>query len=606
MAARLIAEAGPIDGQIIALIEDEEWTLGRDPDLATVLLEDATVSREHLRIRLTTGGFLAENLSETNPTLLNGQPMTAPHLLEEGDLLQVGTSRFQYTTIEEKAPIPQTPREEERLSPPDEEEEHYETLYEEISEEEIPLTAEVSHEGLGRWLLKVVSGPNAGAELSLQKGRPYLIGTDAGSCDVVFHDLSVSRQHARLQVGLNEELTIEDLHSRNGVIINGQKAEGRVLLQGNAMVALGTTHFLVIDREGAAETVISALPPPAPKLPQPEWTEAAQAAELPPFAPEGAAAAFALEREVKRQAQPILSGGMILLIIVALSLLTVVVVATLSLFSTSQVQVTPTDYNKEIQSALQGFKGVRYTFNPATGSLFLMGHVLTPVDKSELLYNLQALNFIAETDDNVVVDQYIWQETNQLLAKNPDWTGVSMHSTQPGVFVIGGYLQTRQQAASLADYLRLSFPYVDQLENQVVVEEVLLDDIQATLQNAGLYGVTPQLSNGELTLTGNISPDETSKLKQTVAELQQTPGVRVIRNFVVVVQPQDAVTDISSKYKVTGYSTHDNATVNVLINGQILSRGDTLDGMTLVSIQSNAVYFEKDGVKYRIDYSQQQ
>jgi type III secretion system YscD/HrpQ family protein len=597
MAARLIAEAGPIDGQIISLTEDEEWTFGRDPDLSTIVLEDATVSREHLRIRLTTGGYLAENLSETNPTLLNGQPMATPHLLEEGDLFQVGLSRFQYTTIKEEAPIAHLPQEEDADLPLSEEG-HYETFYEEVREEELPLTAQVSHEGLGRWLVKVVSGPNTGAELSLHKGRPYLLGTDAGSCDIVFHDLSVSRQHARLWVSDEEELSIEDLHSRNGVAVNGQRIAGKVLLQGNSMVALGTTHFIVIDREGAAETVISTLPP-APRA-EPARVES-------PYTPSPAGAgvaALVIEEEPAGRAKPILSGGTILLIIVALSLLTVVVVATLSLFTSKQIEVAPHDANKEIQTALKPFPGVRFSFNPATGNLFLMGNVLTPVDKSELLYNLQGLTFVVELDDNIVVDQYIWQETNQLLGKNPDWTGVSMYATEPGHFVIRGYLQTRQQAASLADYLRLSFPYVDQLENQVVVEEVLMGDIESTLQNAGLYQVTSQLSNGDLALSGTITTDETKALKQVIGELQQTPGVRTIRNFVVVVQPQNAVVNISDKYRVTGYSTHENATVNVLINGQILSRGDLLDGMTIVSITCNAVYLEKDGMKYKIDYSQ--
>lgn len=598
MTARLIAEAGPIDGQVISLTQDEEWTFGRDPDLSTIVLEDATVSREHLRIRLTTGGYLAENLSETNPTLLNGQPMATPHLLEEGDLFQVGLSRFQYTTIEEEAPIAPLPDEELQGIHPSEEE-HYETLYEEMAEEDFPLTAQVSHEGLGRWLLKVVSGPNTGAELSLQKGRPYLLGTDAGSCDIVFHDLSVSRQHARLWVSGEEILSVEDLHSRNGVVVNGQKIEGKVVLQGNTMVALGTTQFIVIDREGASETVISTLPPTR----QPEPAPIETAAYAPPPI-EGAAARLIIEEEGIERVKPILTGGTILVIIVALSLLTVVVVATLSLFTSNQVEVAPTDANKEIQTALRPFPGVRFSFNAATGNLFLMGHVLTPVDKSELLYNLQALPFIAELEDNIIVDQYIWLETNQLLAKNPEWTGVSMYATDPGRFVIRGYLQTRQQAASLADYLRLSFPYVDQLENQVVVEEVLVDDIQSTLQNADLYQVTSQLSNGDLVLSGTITADETKNLKQVIGELQATPGIRAIRNFVVVVQPLSSVISLNDKYQVTGYSTHENATVNVLINGQILSRGDVLDGMTIVSITCNAVYLEKGGVKYKIDYSQ--
>jgi len=592
MVARLVAEAGPLTGRVITLEEAAEWVLGRDPDLCNLSLEDATASREHLRIRPTTGGYLVENLSTTNPALLNGEPLTAPHLLQEGDQLQVGTSLLQYTTSEVASPAPA----------PEEEEETYETLFEEGAGE-LPPETEISEEGLGRWLIKVISGPNSGAELSLEPGRSYLIGTDAGSCDILLYDLSVSRQHARLTVSDDDQLAIEDLHSRNGVVINGEKALGKQELSGNAMVALGTTHFIAIDREGEQETVVSAMRmPPTPQAPPAE-----EIAETP-----GAAAAMALtppmisSEEVvgQRKGRPVLSGGMVLALVIALSLLAVVVTATFSLFRSETVEVPKTNYDKQIQTATEEFPSVRASFTPATGNLLLVGHVLTPVDMSELLYNLQAIDFIRHVDDNVVVDQYVWQETNQILGKNPEWNGVSMHASAPGQFVIVGYLQTRSQAASLQDYLLLSFPYVDQLKNEVVVEEILLDDIQAQLQNAGLMSVIPQLSNGELTLTGYINSAQVKTLQKVIGQLQQTPGIRVIRNFVVEVAPQEAVVDLSGKYQVHGYSTHDKTIVNVLINGRILSRGDQLDGMTIVGIQSGAIYLEKDGVKYKINYNQ--
>lgn len=598
MVARLAAESGPLTGRILALEEAAEWVIGRDPDLCNLPLEDATASREHVRIRPTTGGYLVENLSSTNPALLNGEPLTDPHLLQEGDQLQVGTSLLQYTTIEAESPLAHPSDLEEELE--EEEEELYETLYD-MEPTAMPVETEVSEEGLGRWLLKVISGPNSGAELSLEGGRSYLIGTDSGTCDIVLYDLSVSRQHARLRVSDEEELTIEDLHSRNGIIVNGEKAQGVCQLTGNAMVGLGTTHFIVLDREGEQETVVSALR--LPPTPQPEQAE--EEVEI------AAAAAMALPPPIsseevvgQRKGRPILSGGMLLALVIALSLLAVVVAATFSLFRTQTVEIPTENYDKKIDTALADFPSVRWSYTPGTGSLLLAGHVLTPVDMSELLYNLQALGFIHQIDDNVVVDQYVWQETNQILAKNPAWTGVSMHASQPGNFVIVGYLETRQQAASLQDYLLLSFPYVDSLDNQVVVQEILLDDVEAQLQNAGLMSVTPQLSNGELTLTGYVNKNQISSLQKVIKQLQQTPGIRVIRNFVIEVAPQEAVTDLTGKYQVNGYSTHDNATVNVLINGRILSRGDQLDGMTIVGIKSNAIYLERDGVKYKINYNQ--
>src|SRR6185436_17770917 len=65
----------------------------------------------------------------------------------------------------------------------------------------------------GRWLLKVNGGPNNGAEFYMQPNNSYLIGTDPHSCDIVFHDTSVSRQHARITITPEDELLIEDLKS---------------------------------------------------------------------------------------------------------------------------------------------------------------------------------------------------------------------------------------------------------------------------------------------------------------------------------------------------------------------------------------------------------
>ena len=72
----------------------------------------------------------------------------------------------------------------------------------------------------GRWFLKVISGSNTGAEFSMHPSTSYVIGTDPATCDIVFHDSSVSRQHARLTVGPDETLTLEDLKSRNVTMVD--------------------------------------------------------------------------------------------------------------------------------------------------------------------------------------------------------------------------------------------------------------------------------------------------------------------------------------------------------------------------------------------------
>jgi type III secretion system YscD/HrpQ family protein len=561
MAARLIGEEGRAAGQVLDLEIGEMWTVGRDPDEAMLVIEDPAVSRRHAICRATPEGYLLENLSETNPLSVNGRELLEPHLLVEGDQVKIGDTLFRFSVVEEA------------------EEEEYDTLFGEPG----PIKeAKVDLEAGARWLVKVITGPNTGAELTLQAGRTYTLGTDPATCDIVFHDLSVSRQHARVRVSEDEELEIEDLHSRNGVTIDGTSVAGSSPLKGNQVVALGTSSFVIIDREEARETLV----PTPPKLPE---------AEPPPKekAP-----------EEKKKERPVLSGGAFILVLVAVGLIVIAVAGSLSLFKAEDVVVKHRDFNKELKVALAEFPDVRFTYNPSTGKLFLLGHVLTPVDKSELLYNLQGLGFINDIDDNVVVDQNIWEEFNAILSKHLQWTGVSMYASEPGQFVLSGYLETREQAVTLQDYLRINFPYLELLDDQVTVEEVLLEEVESALIQGGFASVRPELANGQVTLTGYIGRKEAKPFEVVVKEVKGMHGVRQVRNFVVLLADEQTVIDLTGRFNVQGFSMHDDATVNVLIDGRILARGDTFEGMEVVSIKSNAIILEKDGVKYKINYEQ--
>ena len=77
-----------------------------------------------------------------------------------------------------------------------------------------------------------------------------------------------------------------------------------------------------------------------------------------------------------------------------------------------------------------------------SGKVFLVGHVLTAVDKQELMYKINNLPFVKSIDDNVVIDELVWENMNALMMTNPNWIGVSIYSPVPGKFVMRGYLQT--------------------------------------------------------------------------------------------------------------------------------------------------------------------
>jgi pSer/pThr/pTyr-binding forkhead associated (FHA) protein len=71
---------------------------------------------------------------------------------------------------------------------------------------------------------------------------PFVIGRGAG-CDLVIPDLSISRRHAEIGSGPGGAITIRDLDSRNGVLLDGQRIESESELRAGAMFTLGDARF---------------------------------------------------------------------------------------------------------------------------------------------------------------------------------------------------------------------------------------------------------------------------------------------------------------------------------------------------------------------------
>jgi type III secretion system YscD/HrpQ family protein len=569
MAGFLVAEEGPLSGLIVRLEAGEEWILGRDPDVAGIVLEDPLVSRRHAICRLTHEGFLLENLSAVNPATQNGKVITEAVLLREGDIILIGSTFFRFTESD--------PSLEKAAEGPSE-------GFLEGSALDIGLAEEA------RWLLKVVAGPNAGAEFSMRKGVSYVIGKDPTLSDVVFQDLSVSRQHARITVDDEERVFIEDLGSRNGVLVNGALISDRHILSSQDLVALGTTAFLVIDREQARETIFS---PPAVAPLEAEKGEAVSA-PAPVRVPE--------PKDWKEMVIPthhlILWGTFGLLLLLG-------VLALFSLFKAEPIAPPERNETEQLQEVVRQYPDVQFTFNEVSGKLFLVGHVLTNVEKQALLYLINTHPFVESIEDNVVVDEYVWQNMNALLSTNTDWIGVAVYAPTPGHFVLRGYVQTPEQAQALADYVNLNFPYLDRLDNQVVIESNLNTEIQSLLIEQGFSGVTFQLSNGELVLSGRVDEQNEAAFDHLIATFKGLRGIRVVKNFVILTTADTSRVDLSGQYTVTGYSKRDESSFFVVINGKILSEGDVLDGMVITGVQPTAVLLEKDGIKFKINYNLQ-
>ena len=462
----------------------------------------------------------------------------------------------------------------------------------------------------GRWLLKVIGGPNTGAEFSMREGHTYVLGTDPNSCDVVFNDTSVSRQHIRITVSDDGILTIEDLRSRNGTLVDGKSLETKLVLESNVVVNLGTSSFVIYDKEAEMHTIISPLLPSIVKVLQKEDYQHATptiSKEIPippketenPLPEQPAKLPKLNAEEIKEKNSATLTAFIFIAIITGAFVLMGIGIVTL--FQTNPVELKEeANANQLISEALTPFPSIEWIYNKSTGSLLLVGHVLTDDAKRQLLYNLEGFSFLKNIDSHdVIVDEKVWQEVNSNLARNPAWRGVTLQATTPGKFVLTGYLQNRTQMESLMEEISRNFLYLDKLEYRVLVEEDILEKVKQSFAEAGISGIKISMSNRVLVLQGVIPTKMHDEFEKVLAKISETPSLKNIQNYVTEIPEARSLQDISDRYLVTGVS-RSGKNYSVVIDGRILSKGDVLDGMTITEINNQAVLLEKDGINYRI------
>jgi ABC-2 type transport system ATP-binding protein len=108
-----------------------------------------------------------------------------------------------------------------------------------------------------------VSGQQAGNEVPV--GQQIVVGRDPGAADVVLdQDAEISRRHAAFSPA-GAGLTVQDLGSTNGTLVNGERIAGTVALRTGDRIDVGSTAIDV----RLAEPIMIAPPaaPPAETLP---------------------------------------------------------------------------------------------------------------------------------------------------------------------------------------------------------------------------------------------------------------------------------------------------------------------------------------------------
>jgi pSer/pThr/pTyr-binding forkhead associated (FHA) protein len=90
--------------------------------------------------------------------------------------------------------------------------------------------------------LAVIAGPDAGTVFRVEKPR---ITIGRSGADITINDSEASRQHAAIEVR-ESVITVEDLKSTNGTLIDGEKLTKPGELQDKSEFQIGTTTLMLI------------------------------------------------------------------------------------------------------------------------------------------------------------------------------------------------------------------------------------------------------------------------------------------------------------------------------------------------------------------------
>jgi hypothetical protein len=102
--AMLLMVEGPSPGKRF-FVEQAVLLVGRDAD-CDVVIPDRQVSRRHASIMLEDGAYVLKDLDSKNGTFVNGQELAGPHILSDGDEIQIALCcKLAFVAADATAPV---------------------------------------------------------------------------------------------------------------------------------------------------------------------------------------------------------------------------------------------------------------------------------------------------------------------------------------------------------------------------------------------------------------------------------------------------------------------------------------------------------------------
>lgn len=209
-----VLQTRDVDGELLRVGRSRENDL---------VLDNLSVSRNHLQIRFHQGHYVLFDMNSSNGTYLNGARITRRELLD-GDQITVGKHVLIWHDISEQSTVLEN-AEGDGVRPPGG-----------------AVRRRGTDERPGAWL-QVESGRLKGREFKIVRFETT-IGKAAINDIVLTDDWLLSKRQAIILRKGNDEFEIQDLGGIRKVKVNGQPVEGKHELKNGDMLELGGTKLL--------------------------------------------------------------------------------------------------------------------------------------------------------------------------------------------------------------------------------------------------------------------------------------------------------------------------------------------------------------------------
>ncbi|KAF0241286.1 MAG: FHA domain-containing [Planctomycetota bacterium] len=214
----------------------------------TIPTMDSRASRDHFKIELVAGGYVATDMGSRNGTLLNGEVLEKPRTLRAGDRLMIGAAVFQFQDGTMTTPAPESSEGApmQALTTRDVAEPVVEQPVPAASPALVPVPAQAPVPAAPSYLEVVHSD---GSTASHRLGATPLVIGRAKECTLAIDDEKLSSRHVEVSE-TDQGILVKDLKSTNGTRFDGEKFETRLLRDREKFIAGSVTFRIAAPRFG--------------------------------------------------------------------------------------------------------------------------------------------------------------------------------------------------------------------------------------------------------------------------------------------------------------------------------------------------------------------